>query len=63
MQRNFEPMRKQVEAWKGTRFPDETAKLVVYRAFVEGELVFPSIWAAASMTCIGPEFAEHADLF
>jgi hypothetical protein len=41
MQRNFEPMRKQVEAWKGTRFPDETAKLVVYRAFVEGEWDVP----------------------
>ena len=41
MQRNFEPMRKQVEAWKGTRLPDETAKLVIYRAFVEGELDVP----------------------
>ena len=38
MQRNFEPMKKQVEAWKGTRLPDDTAKLVIYRAFVEGEL-------------------------
>ena len=25
MQRNFEPRKKQVEAWKGTRLPDETA--------------------------------------
>jgi hypothetical protein len=41
MQRNFEPMRKQVEAWKGTRLPDETAKLVIYRGFVEGELDVP----------------------
>ncbi len=41
MQRNFEPMRKQVEAWKITRLPDETAKLVIYRAFVEGELDVP----------------------
>ena len=41
MQRNFEPMRKQVEAWKGTRLPDETAKLVIYRAFVEDELDVP----------------------
>src|SRR6267154_3286193 len=41
MQRNFEPMRKQVEAWKGTRLPDETAKLVIYRAFVEGKLDAP----------------------
>ncbi len=41
MQRNFEPMRKQVEAWKGTRLPDDTAKLVIYRAFVEGKLDVP----------------------
>jgi Domain of unknown function (DUF932) len=41
MQRNFEPMKKQVEAWKGTRLPDEAAKLVIYRAFVEGELDVP----------------------
>jgi len=41
MQRNFEPMRKQVEAWKGTRLPDETAKLVIYRALVEAELDVP----------------------
>src|SRR5258708_6926024 len=41
MQRNFEPMKKQVEAWKGTRLPDETAKLVIYRAFVQGELDVP----------------------
>ena len=41
MQRNFEPMRKQVEAWKGTRLRDEAAKLVIYRAFVEGKLGAP----------------------
>ncbi len=41
MQRNFEPMRKQVEAWKGTHLRDEGAKLVIYRAFVEGELDVP----------------------
>ena len=41
MQRNFEPMRKQVEAWKGTLLPDDRAKLVIYKAFVEGELDVP----------------------
>ncbi len=41
MQRNFEPMKKQVEGWKGTRLPDEAAKLVIYRAFVEGKLDAP----------------------
>ena len=41
IQRNFEPMKKQVEAWKGTRIPDESAKLVIYGAFVQGELDVP----------------------
>lgn len=41
IQRNFEPMKKQVEAWKATRIPDETAKLVIYRAFVQGDLDVP----------------------
>jgi hypothetical protein len=34
-------MRKQVESWKGTRLPDESAKLVIYRAFIEGKLDAP----------------------
>src|SRR5260370_8809821 len=33
MQRNFEPMRKQVDAWKGTRQTYETENLVFIRAF------------------------------
>jgi hypothetical protein len=41
MQRSFEPMRKQAESWKGTRLPEESAKLVIYRAFVEGQLDVP----------------------
>jgi len=41
MQRSFEPMRKQVEAWKRTRLSDETAKLIIYRAFIQGELEAP----------------------
>ena len=36
--RNFEPMRKQVEAWLRSELTDVTAKVVVYEAFVEGKL-------------------------
>jgi hypothetical protein len=38
MQRNFEPMRKQVEAWQRSELTDVTAKVVIYEAFVEGNL-------------------------
>ena len=41
MQRNFEPMSKQIEAWKATVLPSDTAKLVIYRAFIEGTLDAP----------------------
>ncbi len=41
MQRNFEPMRKQVEAWQRSELADVTAKVVIYEAFVEGKLEAP----------------------
>ena len=41
MQRNFEPMRKQVEAWQRCELTDVTAKVVIYVAFVEGRLEAP----------------------
>ena len=41
MQRNFEPMRKQVEAWQRSELTDVPAKVVIYEAFVEGRLGTP----------------------
>src|SRR5216683_3268179 len=41
MQRNFGPMRKQVEAWQRSELTDVTAKVVVYEAFIEGRLDAP----------------------
>ena len=41
MQRNFEPMRRQVEAWQRSELTDVTAKVVIYEAFVEGRLEVP----------------------
>ena len=41
MQRNFEPMRRQVETWQGSELTDVTAKVVIYEAFVEGKLKAP----------------------
>jgi hypothetical protein len=41
MQRSFEPMQRQVITWKKSRVVDDTAKLIIYRAFVEGELEAP----------------------
>jgi hypothetical protein len=41
MQRNFEPMRRQVETWRRSELSDVTAKVVIYEAFVEGKLEAP----------------------
>jgi hypothetical protein len=41
MQRNFDPMRKQVENWKQSQLSDAVAKLTIYRAFIESDLEVP----------------------
>jgi hypothetical protein len=41
MQRNFEPMRQQVERWRAQQLSGEVARLTMYRAFIEGELEVP----------------------
>lgn len=41
IQRNFTPLRDQVERWRESRLTDEEAKLVIYRAFIEGDLEAP----------------------
>jgi len=41
MQRNFDPMRRQVEAWRASQLSDEAAKLIIYRAFIAGDLEAP----------------------
>jgi len=41
MQRNLEPMRRQVETWQRSELTDVTAKVVIYEAFVEGRLEAP----------------------
>jgi hypothetical protein len=40
-QRNFDPMVKAVELWRQDQLSDVTAKLIIYRAFIEGELEAP----------------------
>jgi hypothetical protein len=41
MQRNFEPMRQQVETWRHTELSTVTAKMIIYQAFIESELEVP----------------------
>jgi hypothetical protein len=41
MQRNFEPLHRQIELWQQSQITDVTAKLLIYQAFVEGDLEVP----------------------
>lgn len=41
IQRNFEPIAKQVEGWRQAQITDDRAKLILYEAFVEGKLEAP----------------------
>ena len=61
MQRNFEPMRRQITIWKESLIPDEMAKLVIYQAFVEGELEAPKHLARRVHDLyFNPQFEEFA---
>ncbi len=61
MQRNFEPMRRQVEAWRASQLSDEAAKLIIYRAFIEGELEVPKHLArAVHHLYFDPQYKELA---
>src|SRR5438046_2851205 len=41
IQRNFAPLADQVTKWRESQITDDQAKLVIYRAFIEGELEVP----------------------
>jgi hypothetical protein len=41
MQRNFEPMRRQVENWRAQQLTTAAAKLTIYCAFIEADLDAP----------------------
>lgn len=42
MQRNFDPLRKQVELWQQSSLTDEAAKLAIYNAFIEEKMKIPA---------------------
>jgi hypothetical protein len=61
IQRNFEPLRQQVESWRSRQLTDEQAKLVIYRAFIEGDLSVPrSLAADVHRNYFDPTHAEFA---
>lgn len=41
MQRNFDPMQKQVDGWRGKQLTDGQAKNIIYDAFIDDDLALP----------------------
>ena len=41
IQRNFGPLKQQVEEWQALQLSTASAKLLIYQAFIEDELGFP----------------------
>jgi len=64
IQRNFEPLRKQVEFWKNQEISDIQVKNILYEAFIEGQLDAPkslvNMVHSLYFEPIYPEFMERS---
>jgi hypothetical protein len=54
-------MQRQVEQWRGSQISDERAKLILYEAFVDGELEAPrSLLPEVHRLYFEPEYPEFS---
>jgi len=61
IQRNFEPLQRQVETWRKTQITDETAKLILYSAFIDGKLEAPrSLLPEVHRLYFEPQYQEFS---
>jgi Domain of unknown function (DUF932) len=61
IQRNFEPLQRQIEGWRQTQLTDDRAKLILYEAFVEGELEAPrGLLPEVHRLYFDPQYPEFA---
>ena len=61
IQRNFEPMQRQVESWRQNQLTDSQAKLIFYSAFVDGNLDAPrSLLPEVHRLYFEPEYPEFS---
>jgi Domain of unknown function (DUF932) len=61
IQRNFEPMQRQVEHWRQAQISDERAKLIFYSAFVDGKLDAPrSLLSEVHRLYFEPQYEEFS---
>jgi len=61
IQRNFEPMQRQVELWRKTQITDDAARLIFYSAFIDGKLEAPrSLLPDVHRLYFQPEYEEFS---
>ncbi len=61
IQRNFEPLQRQVETWRKTQITDEAAKLIFYTAFIDGKLEAPrSLLPEVHRLYFEPQYPEFS---
>ncbi len=61
IQRNFEPLQRQLELWRKTQITDERAKLIFYSAFIDGALDAPrSLLPEVHRLYFEPEYPEFS---
>jgi hypothetical protein len=61
IQRNFEPLQRQIELWRNTQITDDTARLIFYSAFVDGKLEAPkSLLPEVHRLYFEPHYPEFA---
>ncbi|MBZ5509360.1 MAG: AAA family ATPase [Acidobacteriia bacterium] len=61
IQRNFEPLQRQVETWRKTQITDDTAKLSFYTAFIDGKLEAPrSLLPEVHRLYFEPQYPEFS---
>jgi hypothetical protein len=61
IQRNFEPLQRQVELWRNTQITDDAAKLIFYSAFIDGKLEAPrSLLPEVHRLYFDPQYPEFS---
>jgi hypothetical protein len=61
IQRNFEPLQRQVETWRKTQITDDTARLIFYSAFIDGRLEAPrSLLPEVHRLYFEPQYPEFS---
>jgi hypothetical protein len=59
IQRNFDPLRRQIETWMNTDLSDDDARLILYKAFIERGLPLPAkLLREAHQHYFEPEYEE-----